>query len=442
MKHKSKKWMLQTKRADFRKISERFGISPVLARCIVNREVQEEEIGNYIQADWRQLHSPWLFKDMEKAVQILRGNREKLVAISSDFDCDGIFSAIILKKGLEKVGIRSEIYTPDRVAEGYGVNRRIVDEATEAGAEILLTCDNGIAANEEIRYAKEKGMTVIVTDHHEVQEELPPADAVVDHKQEDCGYPFKGLCGAGVAFQLIGALYEKEGISPDEREDLLEYAAIATVADVMELKGENRGLVKSGLRALEHTKNTGLRALLEVQELSGKELEAYHIGFILGPCFNAAGRIDTVTRAFELLEETIRLTSFEGVKAGTKINLERPLAANARLGGHFVSGHIDVRSKVEVFEQKGKNFYLKVAVPKEFSKYVVYKGSVAIDGISLTIAEANADSLAVWLIPHTLEVTNLSDCEAGKYVNLEFDLLAKYVEKIATGNRDKSPYQP
>ena len=160
-----------------------------------------------------------------------------------------------------------------------------------------------------------------------------------------------------------------------------------------------------------------------------------------GCCLTLIGR-DANELSFELLEETIRLTSFEGVKAGTKINLERPLAANARFGGHFVSGHIDVRSKVEVFEQKGKNFYLKVAVPKEFSKYVVYKGSVAIDGISLTIAEANADSLAVWLIPHTLEVTNLSDCEAGKYVNLEFDLLAKYVEKIATGNRDKSPYQP
>ena len=160
-----------------------------------------------------------------------------------------------------------------------------------------------------------------------------------------------------------------------------------------------------------------------------------------GCCLTLIGR-DANELSFELLEETIRLTSFEGVKAGTKINLERPLAANARLGGHFVSGHIDVRSKVEVFEQKGKNFYLKVAVPKEFSKYVVYKGSVAIDGISLTIAEANADSLAVWLIPHTLEVTNLSDCAAGKYVNLEFDLLAKYVEKIATGNRDKSPYQP
>ena len=160
-----------------------------------------------------------------------------------------------------------------------------------------------------------------------------------------------------------------------------------------------------------------------------------------GCCLTLIGR-DANELSFELLEETIRLTSFEGVKAGTKINLERPLAANARLGGHFVSGHIDVRNKVEVFEQKGKNFYLKVAVPKEFSKYVVYKGSVAIDGISLTIAEANADSLAVWLIPHTLEVTNLSDCEAGKYVNLEFDLLAKYVEKIVTGNRDKSPYQP
>ncbi len=160
-----------------------------------------------------------------------------------------------------------------------------------------------------------------------------------------------------------------------------------------------------------------------------------------GCCLTLVGR-DANELSFELLEETIRLTSFEGVKAGTKINLERPLAANARLGGHFVSGHIDVRSKVEVFEQKGKNFYLKVAVPKEFSKYVVYKGSVAIDGISLTVAEANADSLAVWLIPHTLEVTDLSDCEAGKYVNLEFDLLAKYVEKIATGNRDKSPYQP
>ena len=145
---------------------------------------------------------------------------------------------------------------------------------------------------------------------------------------------------------------------------------------------------------------------------------------------------------FELLEETIRLTSFVGIKPGSVIFLVRPLAANARLGGHFVSGHVDVRSKVEIFERRGKNYYLKVAVPQEFSKYVVYKGSISIDGISLTIAEALDDGLAVWLIPHTLEVTNLCECRAGKYVNLEFDLLAKYVEKIALGNRDKSPYQP
>lgn len=159
-----------------------------------------------------------------------------------------------------------------------------------------------------------------------------------------------------------------------------------------------------------------------------------------GCCLTLVGR-DGNELSFELLEETIRLTSFEGVKSGSLINLERPLAANARLGGHFVTGHVDTRSKVEVFEQRGKNVYLKVAVPEEFANYVVYKGSVAIDGISLTIAEAHKDSLAVWLIPHTLEVTNLSECKAGKLVDLEFDILAKYVEKIATGNREKSPYQ-
>lgn len=160
-----------------------------------------------------------------------------------------------------------------------------------------------------------------------------------------------------------------------------------------------------------------------------------------GCCLTLVGR-DGNELSFELLEETIRLTSFEGIKEGSLINLERPLAANARLGGHFVSGHIDIRSKVEIFEQRGKNFYLRVALPAEFAKYVVYKGSIAIDGISLTVAEAEPDYLSVWLIPHTLEVTNLSECNAGKFVNLECDILAKYVEKIVTGNRDKSPYQP
>lgn len=299
-----KRWILQTKQADFNAISKKYGISPVTARCMVNRGiVSEDEIDTYLNGGIGVLHSPWLFKDMEKAVDIIVENRGKCAAIASDFDCDGIFSAYILKKGFEICGVQSKIYTPDRVSEGYGLNRRIVDEALADGAGFLITCDNGIAANEEILYAREKGLTVIVTDHHEVQNEIPAADAVVDPKQEDCPYPFKGLCGAGVAFQLIGALYERSGIPLSRRDELLEYVAIATVADVMELQGENRVLVKEGLGRLPGTKNIGLKALLEVQDLLEKEIKAYHIGFVIGPCFNAAGRIDTVKKAFELLEE-------------------------------------------------------------------------------------------------------------------------------------------
>lgn len=299
-----KRWILQTKQGDFQAVSKRYGISPVTARCMVNRGIQtEEEIGIYLEGGLKDLSSPWLFKDMEKAVDLIRKSRNASVAIASDFDCDGIFSAVILKKGFERCDIQSRIYTPDRVSEGYGLNRRIVDEAVEDGAGFLITCDNGIAANDEVLYAKEKGLTVIITDHHEVQNEIPAAEAVVDPKQPDCAYPFEGLCGAGVAFQLIGALYEREGIPLSERRELLEYVAIATVADVMELRGENRILVKEGLNRLRNTKENGLRALLEVQGLTGKAIRAYHVGFVIGPCFNAAGRIDTVKKAFELLFE-------------------------------------------------------------------------------------------------------------------------------------------
>lgn len=273
------------------------------ARCMVNRDVKTpQEIEEYLHGTYESLGSPWLFKDMEKAVELILAHREQTAAIASDFDCDGIFSAYILKKGFEACGIRSRIYTPDRVAEGYGLNRRIVDEALTEDTGFLITCDNGIAAGEEVRYAKEKGLTVIVTDHHEVQGEAPPADAVIDPKQADCSYEFDGLCGAGVTFQLIGALYERLGIPASRREELLVFAAIATVADVMELKGENRILVKEGLKRLKSTENKGLKALLEVQGLAAEGVKAYHIGFVIGPCFNAAGRIDTVTKAFELLE--------------------------------------------------------------------------------------------------------------------------------------------
>lgn len=198
-----------------------------------------------------------------------------------------------------------------------------MDEAAAEKAAFLITCDNGIAALEEVRYARERGLPVIVTDHHEVQEELPEADAVVDPKREDCPYPFKGLCGAGVAFQLVSALYEKLGIALEKREELLEYAAIATVADVMELQGENRVLVKVGLQRLGETKNAGLRALLEVQGLSGRDIKAYHVGFVLGPCFNAAGRINTVEKAFALLEEKDTRRALELAEELKEINETR-----------------------------------------------------------------------------------------------------------------------
>lgn len=271
---------------------------------MVNRGVcTEEEIEEYINGTYESLSSPWLFKDMDKAVDLIVEHRDQMAAIASDFDCDGIFSAFILKKGFEMCGISSQIYTPDRISEGYGLNRRIVDEAQEEGVGFLITCDNGIAAKEEILYAGRKGLPIIVTDHHEVQGEIPEAEAVIDQKQADCPYPFKGLCGAGVTFQLISALFERMGVAACKREPLLVYAAIATVADVMELRGENRVLVKEGLRRLKDTENIGLRALLEVQGLAQKEIRAYDIGFVIGPCFNAAGRIDTVAKAFELLEE-------------------------------------------------------------------------------------------------------------------------------------------
>lgn len=305
-------------------MAERYGISPVTARCMVNRGIcREDEMDTYLKGGLEKLHSPWLFADMDKAVQIILEHKAGCGAIASDFDCDGIFSAFILNKGFETCGIKSRIFTPDRIEEGYGLNRRIVDEAAAEKASFLITCDNGIAALDEVRYARERGLPVIVTDHHEIQKELPEADAVVDPKREDCSYPFKGLCGAGVAFQLISALYEKMEISAEKREELLEYAAIATVADVMELQGENRVLVKAGLRRLRETKNVGLRALLQVQGLSGRDIKAYHIGFVLGPCFNAAGRINTVEKAFALLKETDSRKALELAEELKEINETR-----------------------------------------------------------------------------------------------------------------------
>lgn len=308
------RWILENKKADFYKIGEEYEISPVLARIMVNRGVKEkEQIRKYLYGTENDFYNPLKLLDMDKAVNLLEVSIKKgeTIAIASDFDVDGIFSSMILYTAFTTVGARCFIETPNRVTEGYGLNQRIVDDAIEKGAKLLITCDNGIAAIEPIAYAKEKGLTVIITDHHEVpfeeQEDgtrvfkKPVADAIVNPKQKECQYPFSKLCGAGVTFKLAQVLYERFEISKKEWNPLLEFAAIATVADVMDLEDENRIIVKKGLKLLEHTNNIGLQAILRVNQLEDKKIGAYHIGFVIGPCFNAAGRLDTVKIALDLL---------------------------------------------------------------------------------------------------------------------------------------------
>lgn len=308
------KWILEMKKGDFNGIAQEYGISPVLARIMVNRGVREkEQIRRYLKGTMEDLYDPRLLLDMDKAVDLVSESIEKKekIGIASDFDVDGIFSSMILWTAFTKLGADCFIETPNRVTEGYGLNRRIVDDCLEKGAKLLITCDNGIAALDAVEYAKENGLTVVVTDHHEVPFEekgdgeriyiKPKADAIVNPKQAECTYPFPKLCGAGVTFKLAQILYERYGILKSELEPLIEYAAIATVADVMDLEDENRILVKTGLKLLEHTKNKGLQAILRVNNLEGKRISAYHIGFVIGPCFNAAGRLETVKSALDLL---------------------------------------------------------------------------------------------------------------------------------------------
>lgn len=311
---KKERWRLYAKKADFAAISKAYGINQVTARIMRNRGVEtKEEIESYLKGDLDYLSDPALMKDADKAASLLEAAivNNELIAISSDFDNDGIFSGLLLKEAIIELGGRAAIFTPNRVMEGYGVNSRIVEEANANGASVLLTCDNGIAAFEAIDEAKKLGMTVIVTDHHEVPFEehdgkrtylLPKADAIVDPKQEDCAYPFKSLCGTGVAYQLVTLLFRRMKRTMSRQEIFLQYTAIATVADVMELVGENRILVRKGLSYLNHTNHIGLRALMEVCGISPEQVRAYHIGFILGPCFNAAGRLDTIVHALALLE--------------------------------------------------------------------------------------------------------------------------------------------
>ena len=323
------KWMVSAKKADFAKIAETFQIDPVIARIIRNRDiVGDEEIDLFLHGTLENLHEPRLLYDMEKAVAFMLSKIEKeaSVRIIGDYDIDGICAAYILLRGLRFCGARAGTVIPHRIRDGYGLNDHLIEEAHQEGVDTIITCDNGIAAAEQIAYAKELGMSVIVTDHHEVpyevledgkrREILPPAEAVIDPKQEKCGYPFGGICGAVVAYKFVQVLTEEYGKKlygkPDHTkmeaarrellDELLEFAAFATVGDVMELRDENRILVKFGLRKIAHTKNLGLKALLEVSGLQDRPLSAYHIGFVLGPCLNATGRLDTAKKALQLFE--------------------------------------------------------------------------------------------------------------------------------------------
>lgn len=313
MSIQKEKWYVQSKKADFKAVGEKYGIDQVTARIIRNRDIIEDaDIAKYLHPDLSDLYSPHLMKDMDRLIEILHKKitEKKSIRIIGDYDIDGIESSYILLKGLQRVGAIASVAIPDRMKDGYGVNESLITKAKEDGIDTIITCDNGIAALDAIAYAKEERLTVLVTDHHDIpyQEEdgvrsylRSQADAIVNPKQKECGYPFAGICGAVVAWKVIQALYEACKIPAEEAMIFLENAAFATVGDVMDLIDENRIIVKYGLEQMRHTRNLGLQALIQQKEVQADRLSAYHLGFVLGPCINASGRLDTAVRSLKLL---------------------------------------------------------------------------------------------------------------------------------------------
>ena len=313
MQKKKEIWMLQTKRADFNGLAMRLGVSPVAVRIMRNRGLLDErEMRKYLYGTLDDLYDPRQMKGMETAAGIIEKKliEGKKIRIIGDYDIDGVCSTYILLKGFHRAAGNGQIdyEIPDRIRDGYGINESIIRQAAEDGIDTLVTCDNGIAALKEISIAKQLGMTVVVTDHHEVPVDaygqiLPPADAVVDPKQDGETYPYHEICGAVVAWKLINVIYEDLGSPEQEWMELLEFAAIATVGDVMKLQDENRLIVKYGLKKIGSTKNTGLRMLVEKNNLDMNNLSAYHIGFVIGPCLNAGGRLKSAKVALRMLLE-------------------------------------------------------------------------------------------------------------------------------------------
>ena len=321
------RWVEIRKGADFRAIGEKFQISPLTARLIRNKDITgEQEIKEYLHGTLEDLHPASLMKGIPEAVALLRKKLKEHAAIRiiGDYDIDGVCSTYILLRGFRAAGAQVDTDIPDRKKDGYGLNKELVKRAYDAGVDTIVTCDNGIAAVQEIAYAEELGMTVIVTDHHEVQEELPPAQVIVNPRQADCPYPFKKLCGAAVAWKLVGELWKQMKLPMgDLYDELLLFAGFATVGDVMDLTGENRILVREGLKQLRMTTHPGMSALIEVNELARDTLSAFHIGFVLGPCINASGRLATAKRALELLDTEEQDLALERAAELKHLNDER-----------------------------------------------------------------------------------------------------------------------
>ena len=306
-------WRVYAKRADFKGIAGKYGIDQVIARIIRNRDIcGDAAIDMYLNGDINDMHNPESMKDAVLSVDIITQKiKDKCkIRIIGDYDIDGICSIYILYKGLIAAGADVDYVVPHRINDGYGINEHLIDNAINEGIDTIITCDNGIAAYNQVKYAKENGLTVIVTDHHDVpfdevngvkEYRVPPADAVVNPKQEDCQYPFKLLCGAGVAYKLISLIYERLRLDTKDMEEYREFMAIATVGDIVDLIDENRVVVKYGLKHIAHTVNTGLKALVEECGVDINNISSYHIGFVIGPCLNARGRLDTARKAIELM---------------------------------------------------------------------------------------------------------------------------------------------
>ena len=316
------KWFVINKGADFAGIAKRFGISPVTARLIRNREVMgDEAIARYLKGGIGELYDPYLLLDSDRLTDILvqKISEQKKIRVIGDYDIDGVMSTYILYKGITRCGGSVDFQIPDRMKDGYGINDHLIEQADEAGIDTIITCDNGIAAIGEIAHAKSLGMTVLVTDHHEIpyteergerHYKRSKADAIVNPKQKECNYPYKNLCGAAVAWKVIQILYEKCGLAAEEAYVFLENVAFATVGDVMDLTDENRILVREGLKRIHTTTNPGMRALILQNKLEPEQISSYHFGFVLGPCINASGRLETAKIALNLfLQEDVKKAS-------------------------------------------------------------------------------------------------------------------------------------